>query len=604
VTRLGDVSELGGLGVPTVQAVRPQARSLTVSQGKGLTRMAATVSALLEASELHAAEALRPPAGAPVPLRALGDDAMRVWATAPRDPLAVRLDPGRPRHWLQARDLRTGQPRPVPFDLLSLDCTRAPPPDLPTSSAGLATGNTRLEALIGGLGELLEHDLAARLEEASPPERRRAELDLASVDDQTARRLLAGFAARGAAVRVWSLGQEAGAASFACSLWRPGSDMIPAGGSGCHPDRSVALVAALLEAAQSQATLVAGARDDLTPERYRGAADHWLGLVTGGLSFGPGPLGWRETPHLDAPSDEEALDALLAAAARLSALPVMAFDHAPPCPGLHLVHCAAPGLANVERGRSGVQDIRDGRARTSAPPRRRASRRAVLFAGPSLPVGARFPDLEVRPPAVCGDLAALIDDPPPAVGLADGCFELAPTVWHKELLDLIAHGVAVLGGASLGAIRAAELATHGMRGVGTVFVAYAAGAVVRDDAVMLDHAPAELDHRPLTLALVDAEHALRQVAMPSEERRVLQRIARTTHYRDRTWSRCLALYAKRTGRRAAVEEATLAAVPSLKERDALALARAVTLAATEPREAGPRPPLTGDYLRLLATARR
>lgn len=596
---------LGGLGVPTFQAVRPWARSLSVSQGKGATRGAAMVSALLEAVELDAAERLVPPPGAQAtPLARLGEEALRCWSAAPRDPLATALDPGRARPWLQGRDLLSGRRAAVPFDLLSLDFTRAPPPDLTPTSAGLAIGNTAAEALAAGAAELVERDLAARLERLPPRARRRVELDLWSVDCPSSRALLTRFARAGHAVRVWSMGQDAGVAAFACLMFRTGdgrSDAAPAGGSGCHPDRRVALARALLEAAQARATLVAGARDDLRPEDYRGGGRAWAELVLGALSIGPGPLDWARTPHDPGASAEADLDRLLAVAARLSPLPVIAYAHAPPHPALRLRHAVAPGL--LDRARGGPRGGDPRRAPPAPAPAvlRRAPRRPVLFAGPSLPAGWADPAVELRPPAACGDLAALLDDPPPAVGLADGVFEVAPTVSHKELLDLLAHGAAVLGAASLGAIRAAELAPFGMRGVGCVFALYAAGLVARDDAVMLAHAPPELGHRPLTLALVDAEAALLATPMPAAERRALQRIARTTPFAERTWRRCLDAYARRTGRRAGVDPLALAAVPSLKERDALALAAMLRTAG--PGAAGPRPPLTGDHLRVLALSR-
>jgi ribosomal protein S12 methylthiotransferase accessory factor len=42
----------------------------------------------------------------------------------------------------------------------------------------------------------------------------------------------------------------------------------PASGMGCHPARSIALLRALTETAQSRLTLITGSRDDLDPERY------------------------------------------------------------------------------------------------------------------------------------------------------------------------------------------------------------------------------------------------------------------------------------------------------------------------------------------------
>ena len=50
-----------------------------------------------------------------------------------------------------------------------------------------------------------------------------------------------------------------------------------------------------------------------------------------------------------------------------------------------------------------------------------------------------------------------------------------PAVWHKEILWAIGQGVHVFGAASMGALRAAELAPFGMRGVGRIFEAYRDG---------------------------------------------------------------------------------------------------------------------------------
>jgi hypothetical protein len=228
-----------------------------------------------------------------------------------------------------------------------------------------------------------------------------------------------------------------------------------------------------------------------------------------------------------------------------------------------------------------------------------------MFAGPSIAGLAIPPAIELRPPAVCGDLARLLGDPPVAVGLVDGYFGLAPTVWHKEILGLLARGVRVLGAASIGAIRAAELAEAGMEGVGAIAAAYRAGSIVRDDAVMLHHAPADYGFAPLTVPLVDAESALRAAACDPGERRMMARIVRTVPWRERSWDHCLALYRRRTGRAFPASAKTLARHPSLKQADAaLLVARLVQAASADAGPpAGPEPPPTGFYLKLLARTR-
>src|SRR5215216_7418008 len=55
ITRLADVTSLDWIGLPVYQAIRPNSRNISVSQGKGLTRAQAKVSALMESLEsLHA----------------------------------------------------------------------------------------------------------------------------------------------------------------------------------------------------------------------------------------------------------------------------------------------------------------------------------------------------------------------------------------------------------------------------------------------------------------------------------------------------------------------------------------------------------------------
>src|SRR5712692_8315682 len=60
ITRLADVTGLDWIGLPVYQAIRPNSRNISVSQGKGLTRAQAKVSALMESLEsFHAEEIAR-----------------------------------------------------------------------------------------------------------------------------------------------------------------------------------------------------------------------------------------------------------------------------------------------------------------------------------------------------------------------------------------------------------------------------------------------------------------------------------------------------------------------------------------------------------------
>jgi hypothetical protein len=143
---------------------------------------------------------------------------------------------------------------------------------------------------------------------------------------------------------------------------------------------------------------------------------------------------------------------------------------------------------------------------------------AIVFTGPSLPQAEASARLAARvmPPARQGDIwRAVRAHRPVAIGLIDGLFFHEPAVWHREILWALAEGVHVFGAASMGALRAAELAPFGMRGVGKVFESFRAGLwpgfsepFEDDDEVAVIHAPAELGHAPLSDAMVDLRDTL------------------------------------------------------------------------------------------------
>jgi hypothetical protein len=168
--------------------------------------------------------------------------------------------------------------------------------------------------------------------------------------------------------------------------------------------------------------------------------------------------------------------------------------------------------------------------------------RPVVFAGPSI-FGldeTSFAGLEWRPPAARGAILAALAGGAPAIGLIDGVYEHEPAIWHKEILYALSLGVPVLGAASMGALRAAECAAFGVVGIGGIFAEYHTGARTADADVAVLHAPAELGHQPLTVALVDAEATLAAlladgaVARQGHDRLLAR--ARQLHFTQRTWA--------------------------------------------------------------------
>lgn len=198
----------------------------------------------------------------------------------------------------------------------------------------------------------------------------------------------------------------------------------------------------------------------------------------------------------------------------------------------------------------------------------------IVFAGPSI-CGAAvdLTGIELRAPAVQGNILSAVLKGATAIGLVDGAFEATASVWHKEILFALAEGVAVVGGASMGALRAAECAAFGMEPVGSIAQLYLSGASDDDALVAITHGPAELGSPPLTEALVDCEAtigAMAQAGVLSEaEAARARRMAGDIYYKERTVERLATVLSP--GDPTAFETAYSAHRISIKTHDAIAV---------------------------------
>ncbi|MEI6795398.1 MAG: TfuA-like protein [Methanomassiliicoccales archaeon] len=141
--------------------------------------------------------------------------------------------------------------------------------------------------------------------------------------------------------------------------------------------------------------------------------------------------------------------------------------------------------------------------------------KGAVFLGPSLPLEEARALLEgmkvdYHPPVRRGDLPALAQDVS-VVAIIDGVFLGESSVGHREIAALLARGVVVLGGSSMGALRAYELHDLGMRGYGIVYQMYSSGAVDGDDEVALVFDPDSLE--PVSEPLVNTRYLLREAVV-------------------------------------------------------------------------------------------
>ncbi|MET8867771.1 TfuA domain-containing protein [Nonomuraea sp. NPDC004580] len=166
----------------------------------------------------------------------------------------------------------------------------------------------------------------------------------------------------------------------------------------------------------------------------------------------------------------------------------------------------------------------------------------VVYAGPTISAGeirTALPGARVRPPVARNDLFAETWTPGDTAVIIDGYYRERLSVGHKEILWLLGQGVRVIGAASMGALRAAELSPYGMRGVGTVFHLYAGGEIDGDDEVAVLHGPAEAGYPAGTVAMVNLRHGCHEGArtglVPQEAAERILAAAKARPFTHRTW---------------------------------------------------------------------
>ncbi|WP_296783551.1 TfuA-related McrA-glycine thioamidation protein [uncultured Methanobrevibacter sp.] len=173
----------------------------------------------------------------------------------------------------------------------------------------------------------------------------------------------------------------------------------------------------------------------------------------------------------------------------------------------------------------------------------------IVYTGLSLPFDEAkeildsAEDVEViyKRPIQRGDLGQALKEHPDIIAIIDGVFHQSSAVGHKEILNVMKKGIKVYGASSMGALRASELDTLGMVGVGYVYTQYATGEVDSDDdvAVMLDSETLEA----LSIPLINMKYVFTNAAdeniITEDERDELLKIAKKTFYPKRNYSQTL-----------------------------------------------------------------
>ena len=272
ITRIARVTGLDYIGIPVVMVIRPASRNLSVMQGKGLTDDAAFASGLVEALESFCSERI----GGPVRLASTQEADQDSSCLVPELMVRRKPLPDAAIPWTECADMFGGPARWLPSELIFADFSTPAPEGqgyFVTTTNGLAAGNSREEALLHALCEVIERDAVALWMAANRQRRATPPLEVRSLKGPGCLHLLALLEATALRFDIWDITSDIGLPCFMCAIddQHNGEDFSIGRivGAGCHPNADVALCRAITEAAQARLTIIVGVRDDIELDLYR-----------------------------------------------------------------------------------------------------------------------------------------------------------------------------------------------------------------------------------------------------------------------------------------------------------------------------------------------
>lgn len=305
ITRVAAQEGLGGIKIPVSVCYRPDARLLSTSQGKGISRALADVSAIMESIESFHAERLEASniIETTSNLRRMGKDFI--------DP--VELNPSQFRsvysendfiHWIPLIRLSDQKEILVPRSYICLDSTK--PMSAISSYAfepstnGVASGNTLEEAIVHGLYELIERHCISEFFNLLPEEKESRVLDLTTIQNASHLQELMQLINEGDLSLVASARHNVlGIPVFKAFVQEKNETIrtIGYGGYGAHPLPEIALSRAITEAIQGRVTLINSCRDDVYPRYYQSYNTALSDYLPPPLPDDLGRFHWKDVPH-------------------------------------------------------------------------------------------------------------------------------------------------------------------------------------------------------------------------------------------------------------------------------------------------------------------
>lgn len=267
ITRLTDLTELDYIGIPVISATRPSVKSaqITATQGKGLKRIDAIVSAIMEAVERFSCAQFKETYLFPFDI----NNKIHM--------LSNICDKERWHNevleWVKSKSLFTNEDVFLPAaDVLFpyYPSQKVERPMRP-STTGIASGNTFAEAILHSIFEVIERDTTSRfLLEGY----KGSLVDLESITTNKEKELIKLFIESRININVFDLSKLSPIPVFYVSILNEEGlgPPLACAGQGAHILPHIALRRALTEAAQSRVVALQGSREDLIRHD-----SHWKG---------------------------------------------------------------------------------------------------------------------------------------------------------------------------------------------------------------------------------------------------------------------------------------------------------------------------------------
>lgn len=265
ITRVADITNLDRIGIPVFSCIRPTAENgaITVYNGKGATVEESRISAIMEGIERYSAEVHDRDL-----LVALYDE---MQARGPvLDPHDLILPEGaetdRFTSWIEGYDIVSNMTIWVPAFAVFHPLPPRYRGPARTNTNGLASGNTREEAIFHALSEVIERDAWSIVETT-----RNTGPAVVGIDDPAIREMQKKFADAQVEVTIRDITSDIGIptiAAVADDVLTKDPSLLTIG-IGTHTSARIAVMRALTEVAQSRLTQIHGAREDTTLAEMR-----------------------------------------------------------------------------------------------------------------------------------------------------------------------------------------------------------------------------------------------------------------------------------------------------------------------------------------------